>query len=68
MKTYILVHDAPGYHDDGGGVHYEEFDTLEELDKAVANVFGLSEILAVGELRSFQYEAKEVVTKVERIG
>lgn len=68
MKPYILVYNAPGYCDDGGGVHYEEFDTLKELDQAVEKVFGLSEILAVGELRSFEYRAKEVVTKVERIG
>lgn len=67
MKDYILVYDAPGYYDDGGGVHFESFDTLRELDEAVERKFGLCEILAVGELKSFEYKAKEVVTKVERI-
>lgn len=66
MKNYILVYYIDDYPDNGGGPKYEEFETSEELDKRVSEIYNSHDIWAVGELDRYSYKEVEIVTKVER--
>lgn len=67
MSKYILVYNVNEYPDMGGGIHFEDFETEQELDKRVSEVMPEHEIFAVGELKAFEYKAIDWITKVQRI-
>jgi hypothetical protein len=66
MKKIILLYNAPGYYEMGGGLQFEEFKTEAELDKRVGEIYNDNELIACGVLEVFTYKTVEVVTKIER--
>lgn len=66
IMKYILVYEVDDYPEMGGGTKYEDFDTIEALDKRVEEIYNCHAITAVGELKPFTYKEVETVTKIVR--
>lgn len=64
---YILVTYINDYWENGGGLQFDRFKTIEELDAFVQEKYNFREILLAGEVREIKYEEVEIVTKVKRI-
>jgi len=63
---YILVYEIDDYPDNGGGTKYEEFNTVEALDKRVIEIYNFHDITIAGKVEEFKYKPVETVTKIER--
>jgi len=65
---YILVYDVSGYPEEGGGTYYEDFESVESLDKRVSQIMTdkQNSLVAAGEFKPYEYKAVEYITKIER--
>lgn len=67
MKNFILVYFDDDYPEMGGGTKFERFETVEELDARVMDIYNQHDILLAGKVEEFQYKEVETVTKIERV-
>jgi len=59
VDEFILVYNVDDYPDMGGGIHFEKYQTLDELEKEMANIpYKDFEILAAG-----SYKQHYTITK-----
>jgi hypothetical protein len=66
MKPYILLYDVDDYPDNGGGLHFMEFETIERLDEEVEAIYNTHKIILAGKVERYTYNPIEIITKIKR--
>jgi len=63
---YILVYHIDEYPEMGGGLYLERFETIEQLDVRVMEIYNFHDIHLAGKVEEFKYKTVDVVTKIVR--
>lgn len=66
-KPYVLVYFIDDYPESGGGLYFERFETIDQLDQRVQIIYNTCEIKLTGLVKEISYEEVEIVTKIKRV-